>query len=38
MKKEAKIWFDLAESDFQDGLLLWKSRRYSERCSFSSKQ
>jgi HEPN domain-containing protein len=29
MKKEAKVWFDLAENDFQDGLLLWKGRRYS---------
>jgi len=34
MKKETKIWFDLAESDFQDGLLLWKSRRYSEAVFF----
>jgi len=29
MKKEAQVWFDLAESDYKDAFLLWQSHRYS---------
>lgn len=28
MTKEAKIWFEQAESDFEDARLLWKNHRY----------
>lgn len=28
MKEEAKLWFDLAEEDWENALLLWKNSRY----------
>lgn len=28
MKKETKLWFDLAEDDYKNALLLWENRRY----------
>jgi len=28
MKKEAKLWIDLAKEDFEDMNYMWKERRY----------
>lgn len=28
MKKETKVWFDIAEEDFKDMIIMKKARRY----------
>ena len=28
MKNEAKLWFDMAQEDWENALLLWKNHRY----------
>lgn len=34
MKKDAQVWFNLAESDYKDAYLLWESHRYGSSVFF----
>ncbi len=34
MKKDAQVWFNLAESDCKDAFLLWESHRYGSSVFF----
>ena len=37
MKTQAKIWFDLAEEDYQNALLLWENHRYGGAVFFAQQ-
>lgn len=37
MKKETKVWFDLANDDYQNSLLLWDNHRYAGAVFYSQQ-
>lgn len=37
MKKETRVWLDLAEEDYRDAELLWKNHRYGATVFFSQQ-